>query len=82
MLPPRFGRIETAISSGEFGGNMDYPDVRADSILYLPVWVRGAYLELGDIHAAQGDGEIMGGAIETTSEVELRIELIKSHSIE
>lgn len=47
------------------GGNMDCRELTAGSILYLPVMVPGALLSAGDGHAAQGDGEISGTAIET-----------------
>jgi len=76
-VAPRFGRIETSLTPGEFGGNMDFRDVVAGTTLYLPVWVDGAYLSFGDVHAAQGDGEINGTALEVTAEVTLRIEVVK-----
>lgn len=47
------------------GGNMDCRELIAGSTLYLPVMVPGALLSAGDGHAAQGDGEISGTAIET-----------------
>ncbi len=79
-VAPRWGRVETALTPGEFGGNMDCPDVREGSTLLLPVWVRGAYLAFGDVHAAQGDGELCGSALETTAEVTLRLEVLKGKS--
>ena len=81
-VAPRFGRVETALVPGEYGGNMDCLETTAGSILYLPVWVRGGYLSFGDIHAAQGDGEICGVALETTAQVTLRIEVIKNKTIQ
>jgi len=57
------------------GGNMDIRHVGAGARLYLPVAVDGALLSLGDGHAAQGDGEVCGTAIETTSVATLRISL-------
>ena len=81
-VAPRFGRVETALTPGEYGGNMDCVETSAGSILYLPVWVRGAYLSFGDIHAAQGDGEICGVALETTAQVTLGIEVIKNKTIQ
>jgi acetamidase/formamidase len=57
------------------GGNMDIRHVGAGATLYLPVSVEGALLSLGDGHAAQGDGEVCGTAIETTASATLRISL-------
>jgi acetamidase/formamidase len=46
------------------------------------VWARGAFLAFGDIHAAQGDGELCGVALETTAEVTVKLEVLKGRSIE
>jgi acetamidase/formamidase len=81
-VAPRFGRIETASSPGEFGGNMDCVETREGTTIYLPVWVKGAYLAFGDVHAAQGDGELCGVALETTAEVTLGIEVIKNKAMD
>lgn len=59
------------------GGNMDIRHLTPGSRLVLPVAVRGALLSLGDTHAAQGDGEVCGTAIETGAEVTLRVGLLK-----
>jgi len=56
-----------------YGGNMDIRHVGAGAVLYLPVAVEGALLSLGDAHAAQGDGEVSGTAIETTATATLPI---------
>ena len=81
-VAPRFGRVEMSLSPGEYGGNMDCIETKEDSTLYLPVWVQGAYLAFGDVHAAQGDGEVCGVALETTGEVTVKIEVVKGKSIE
>ncbi len=81
-VAPRYGRVETALTPGEYGGNMDCVETRAGTTLYLPVWARGAYLAFGDIHAAQGDGEVCGSALETTAQVTLRVEARKNWQIE
>ncbi len=81
-VAPRFGRIETALIPGEYGGNMDCLETKEGTILYLPIWVKGAYLSFGDIHAAQGDGEICGVALETTAQVTLELEVIKNRTAE
>jgi len=49
---------------GPYGGNMDCKELRAGTALYLPVFVPGALFSVGDGHAAQGDGEVNGTAIE------------------
>lgn len=76
-VAPRFGRMETALTPGEYGGNMDCVETRPGTALYLPVWVDGAYLCFGDVHALQGDGEVNGTALEVTAEVTLDFEVIK-----
>jgi acetamidase/formamidase len=50
---------------------MDCVETKKGTIIYLPVWVKGGYLAFGDVHAAQGDGELCGVALETTAEVTL-----------
>lgn len=51
---------------GLFGGNMDFKDLDEGSTLYLPVLSPGALFYTGDSHAAQGDGEVSGNAIEAS----------------
>lgn len=80
-VAPRFGRVETALTPGEYGGNMDCIETREGVTLFLPVFSRGGYLFFGDIHAAQGDGEICGVALETTAEVKLLIDVVKGAGI-
>jgi acetamidase/formamidase len=64
-----------------YGGNMDLPDVCLDTVVYLPVNTQGAYLYLGDCHAAQGDGELCGVALEHPTVTTLQIDLIKGWTI-
>lgn len=59
------------------GGNLDIRDNCVGTTLYLPVEVAGGLLSLGDTHAAQGDGEICGTAIESPMEVEIAVDLVK-----
>src|SRR5262245_22715152 len=61
---------------GSFGGNMDYNRLREGVRLYLPVSQLGALLFLGDGHAAQGDGELTGNALETSMDVEFTVDVI------
>ena len=63
---------------GLHGGNMDVQEVRAGSIVYLPVSVPGALLHVGDCHAIQGDGEInCAGGIECRATVRLKVDVLK-----
>src|SRR5699024_2115848 len=62
---------------GDHGGNMDLNEIHIGSIVYLPVFVRGALLSLGDIHASMGDGEVTGTGVEIGATIHTQIELIK-----
>jgi formamidase len=57
------------------GGNLDIRGLVAGSVLHLPVEVPGALLSAGDLHFAQGDGEVCGAAIEVAGAVTLRVTL-------
>jgi acetamidase/formamidase len=59
------------------GGNMDIRDLSEGTTLWLPVEVAGALFSIGDTHAAQGDGEVCGTAIESPMKVALRFDLVK-----
>jgi acetamidase/formamidase len=65
------------VPPSRWGGNMDIKHLNAGSTLYLPVGVEGALFSLGDTHAAQGDGEVCGTAIETAMDVVLRLSVRK-----
>jgi amidase len=62
---------------GAFGGNMDFSSVRQAAIVYLPVFHEGGYFYIGDGHAAQGDGEIAGNALETSLDIVFTVKVIK-----
>jgi len=66
--------------SGSFGGNMDYNQLREGTTVYLPVYHPGALLFVGDGHAAQGDGELTGDALETSMDIEFTVDLIRDRS--
>jgi amidase len=66
--------------SGRFGGNMDFNEIVEGATIYLPVSVPGALLYLGDGHAAQGDGELNGNALETSMDVEFTVDVIPKKS--
>lgn len=59
------------------GGNLDIRDLAAGTVLYLPVEVDGALFSVGDTHAAQGDGEVCGTAIESPMNAVLTLDLVK-----
>jgi amidase len=80
-VAPAGGEARSSIVPAEFGGNMDAPEVRPGFTVYLPVNVAGALLYLGDGHAAQGDGEVAGTAIEVPLRVRLTVDLIKRKKI-
>jgi acetamidase/formamidase len=63
------------------GGNMDIRQLTAGTVLSLPVLVPGALFSTGDVHAAQGDGEVSGTAIECNATVTLRFDLQKGRTI-
>ena len=64
------------------GGNLDIRDLTAGTTLWLPVEVEGALFSIGDTHAAQGDGEVCGTAIESAMKVVVQLNLIKSTALE
>ncbi len=70
-VAPRYERRMSFSQSPEYLGDVDLPDLTAGATLTLPVHADGALLALGDAHAAQGDGEITGAAIEIEAEAEL-----------
>lgn len=70
------------IPPSRHGGNLDMRHVTPGSVLWLPVAVPGALLSIGDTHAAQGDGEVAGTAIETGSTVTVRLGLKKHMALQ
>ncbi|WP_333572591.1 acetamidase/formamidase family protein [Sphingomonas sp.] len=81
-LAPGFGSPPLSTGdTGRAGGNMDFPEIVAGATVYLPVQQPGGLLYLGDAHAVQGDGETSQYALETSMEVEFRVELIKHRAI-
>lgn len=62
---PALGRVSSGPPS-RHAGNLDNRDLVAGSTLYIPIFVRGALFQIGDGHAAQGDGEVDGTAVETS----------------
>jgi acetamidase/formamidase len=63
-VAPAHGEVRLGLVPGDFGGNLDIPDLGPGATLYLRANVDGAHIYIGDGHYAQGDGEIAGTAIE------------------
>lgn len=77
-LAPSEPGIQSTVPPRSTGGNIDCRELVAGSRLVLPVAVPGGLLSFGDGHAAQGDGEVAGTAIECAmDDVELKIEVLK-----
>ena len=71
VVPPR-----------RWGGNMDIKHLRPGSTLYLPVGVQGALFSVGDTHAAMGDAEVCGTAVETAMDIAVRLSVRRDFSIQ
>jgi acetamidase/formamidase len=65
--------VHSVVPPSRFGGNLDVKHLNPGATVSLPVGVDGALFSLGDTHAAQGDGEVCGTAIETTMDVTVRL---------
>ena len=77
-VAPALGQAFSTATSAENGGNMDYRGCRPGASISFPVFVPGALFFLGDCHAIQGDGEIVGTGVETAMEVEVRLTVRKA----
>ncbi|HEX7039747.1 MAG TPA: acetamidase/formamidase family protein [Trueperaceae bacterium] len=80
-VAPAGGQAISTATSGEHGGNMDYRGVAAGTTVYLPVFVPGALVFVGDGHAVQGAGELAGTGVETSMDVVIELGLVKDSSI-
>jgi acetamidase/formamidase len=76
-VAPAAAGLHSIVPPRRVGGNMDVRDISQGTQLYLPVEVAGALFSVGDTHAAQGDGEVCGTAIESPMKVALKFELVK-----
>src|SRR6266480_1213594 len=81
VAPPEPG-LHSIVPPRKWGGNMDTRHLRAGVTLLLPVGVEGALFSVGDTHAAQGDGEVCGTAVEAPMEITVRLNARKDVSIE
>jgi len=73
--PPAFAAPNTG-DSGFYGGNMDFNEITEGSIVYLQARVPGGLVYIGDGHAVMGDGELNGNGLETSMDVEFRVEVL------
>jgi acetamidase/formamidase len=73
--------LHSIVPPRRVGGNLDIRDLAAGTTLYLPVEVAGALFSVGDTHAAQGDGEVCGTAIESPMNVVLTLDLVKGANL-
>lgn len=80
-VAPDMGQAISTATSGRYGGNMDYRGFRAGVEVMFPVAAPGALFFLGDVHAQQCDGEIVGTGIETAAEVTFEARVLKDTKI-
>jgi amidase len=80
-VAPGRGQAISCATSGRHGGNMDYRGFRQGVTVFFPAFVEGALLHVGDGHALQGDGEIVGTGIEVSMDVEVSVEVLKGKGI-
>jgi acetamidase/formamidase len=76
-VAPAAPGLHSIVPPRRVGGNMDVRDIALGTELFLPVEVAGALFSVGDTHAAQGDGEVCGTAIESPMRVALQFDLLK-----
>ena len=81
LAPAEPGEHPTVPPRADTGGNIDCRELTAGSVLHLPVQVPGALLSLGDGHAAQGDGEVGGTAVECAMTTELMVDVSNSRPV-
>lgn len=77
---PADGDVPTG-TPGDHGGNMDTKLIARGTTLYLPVFVDGANLAMGDLHAVMADGEVIICGVEVPGEVTVRVDLVAGKSI-
>ena len=81
VAPARKEAVATS-TPGPFGGNMDYAGMNAGVRVMLPVYEPGALLFIGDGHALQGEGEVVGTGIETSMDVEFSVQVVKKKALQ
>ncbi len=78
-VAPALGEVRSSLTPGDWGGNMDTPEMRAGVTCYLGVNVPGALFSLGDGHARQGEGETCGVAVETAMDTVFTVDVVRGH---
>jgi len=81
-VAPANGEARSSIVPAEFGGNMDSPEASVGNTVYFPVNVKGGLFYIGDGHAAMGDGEAAGSAIEVPLKARVQLSVIKGRKID
>jgi amidase len=76
-VAPAAGQVFMSITPAAHGGNMDTPELRAGTTVYLGVNVPGAQLSLGDGHCRQGEGEVCGTAVEAAMRTVVVVDVVK-----
>jgi acetamidase/formamidase len=76
-VAPALGEVRSSLTPGDWGGNMDTPELRAGVTCYLGVNVTGALLSFGDGHARQGEGETCGVAVECAMDTVAVVDVLK-----
>jgi amidase len=80
-VAPAGSEVRSSIVPAEFGGNMDSPEASVGNTVYFPVNVPGGLLYIGDGHAAMGDGEVAGTAIEVPLHARVQVNIVKGQKI-
>lgn len=80
-VAPQGGQAISTATSWTHGGNMDYRGFGPGVSVYLPVSAPGGLFFIGDVHALQGDGEVVGTGVEVASSVTFRLEVLKGKSV-
>ena len=76
-VAPALGEVRSSLVPGDWGGNMDTPEMRTGTTCYLGVNIPGALFSFGDGHARQGEGETCGVAVEAAMDTVVVVDLIK-----
>lgn len=76
-VAPAAGERTMSVTPSAHGGNMDTPELRAGTTLYLPVHEPGAMLAIGDGHCRQGEGEVCGTAVEAAMSTTVVVDVLK-----
>jgi acetamidase/formamidase len=79
-VAPPAGEVRTSLVPERFGGNMDTPEMKVGTTVYLGVNVEGALFSIGDGHYRQGEGESCGTAVEGAMDSVILVELIKGNA--